>query len=396
MSELFNSGRIGSMELKNRFVRSATAECLLSDDCRVTDRYLRAYSLLARGGVGLIVTGNYYVHAMGRALPRLAVTDSDDVVADLHKVVRTVHEHDARIVAQLNHGGRQCDPKVIGAAPVAPSPVRDKLSRVKPRQMSEAEIEDAVRAFGTSARRVKEAGFDGVQLHGAHGYLINQFLSGYTNRRSDKWGGSLENRMRFLIETYRSVRSHVGPDFPVLIKINSEDFVSGGVTIDECIAVCRKLDALGIDAIEVSGGILEKGLIYVKGDVPMDLVMRDRNVIERALMRFMEKSIREVARFEEAYFLSRAAIVKENVHVPVIAVGGMRHRATMERALESGQADFISMCRPFIRQPNLVNLMKRGDEDPVSCTNCNRCSLEIAVHYNPMKCYYSDAPRCTI
>jgi 2,4-dienoyl-CoA reductase-like NADH-dependent reductase (Old Yellow Enzyme family) len=258
--------------------------------------------------------------------------------------------------------------------------------------MSDAEIEESVTAFGESARRIKEAGFDGVQLHGAHGYLINQFLSGYTNRRRDKWGGPLENRMRFLIEAFQAIRAAVGPDYPVLIKINSEDFVPGGVTLEECITVCKKLDKMGINAIEVSGGILEKGLIYVKGDVPRDLALRNRNLIERTLMRLLERSLREMARFEEAYFLPQAATVKEHVNVPVIAVGGIRRRATMEHALLSGQADFISMCRPFIRQPSLVNLMEKGDGDPVSCTNCNRCSLEIAVHHNPMRCYCSDAP----
>jgi 2,4-dienoyl-CoA reductase-like NADH-dependent reductase (Old Yellow Enzyme family) len=393
MSELFKPGKIANMTLKNRFVRSATAECLASDDCRVTDDYLRAYARLARGGVGLIITGNYYVHALGRSLPRIIVVDRDEIIEDLRKVTKVVHEHDSKIVAQLNHGGRQCDPKVLGNVPLAPSAVRDKFTRVKPRAMSESEIEEAVTAFGEAARRAKEAGFDGVQIHGAHGYLITQFLSGYTNRRNDKWGGPFENRMRFLVEVYNSMRSAVGPDYPILIKINAEDFVSGGMTHGEGIAVCKKLDELGIDAIEVSGGILEQGLIYVKGDIPRDLVMRNRNFVERMMLRLVEKSLRETARFEEGYFLPQASEVKKNVKVPVIAVGGIRRRATMEQALKNKQADYISMCRPFIRQPNLVSLMEKGREDPVSCMNCNRCSLEIAAHYNPMKCYYSDSPK---
>jgi len=393
MSELFKPGKIGAMPLKNRFVRSATAECLASDDCRITDRYLRAYTQLARGGVGLIITGNYYVHALGRALPRLFVLDKDEVIEDLRKVAETVHGHDTRIVAQLNHGGRQCDPEIIDGIPLAPSSVRDKLSRVKPRAMSQTEIKEVILAFGDAAGRVKEAGFDGVQIHGAHGYLITQFLSCYTNRRSDEWGGSLENRMRFLVEVYKSMRSSVGPDYPILIKINADDFVKGGMTPEEGIIVCKKLDELGIDAIEVSGGMLEQGLIYVKGDIPRDLAMRNRNLIERFALRLMEKSLRELARFEEGYFLPQAAAIKKSVKVPVIAVGGIRRRATMEQALQSGQADFISMCRPFIRQPNLVNLMQKGKEDPITCANCNRCSLEIAAHYNPMKCYYADSPK---
>jgi 2,4-dienoyl-CoA reductase-like NADH-dependent reductase (Old Yellow Enzyme family) len=354
---------------------------------------LRAYTQLARGGVGLIITGNYYVHRLGRALPRLFVLDRDEIIEDLRTVAETVHGHDARIVAQLNHGGRQCDPEVVGETPLAPSPVRDKLSRVKPRAMSGADIEDVIRSFGEAAGRVKEAGFDGVQIHGAHGYLITQFLSGYTNKRNDEWGGSLENRMRFLVEVFKEMRSSVGPDFPILIKINADDFVKRGMTPDEGIIVCKKLDELGIDAIEVSGGMLEQGLIYVKGDIPRDLAMRNRSLMERFALRLMEKSLRELARFEEGYFLTHAAAIKKSVRVPVIAVGGIRRRTTMEQAIRSGQADFISMCRPFIRQPNLVNLMQKGKEDPITCTNCNRCSLEIAAHYNPMKCYYADSPK---
>ena len=387
MSELFQPGAIGSMQLKNRLVRSATAECLASDDCRLTDKYLRAYTQLAKGGVGLIITGNYYVNAMGRSLPRLFVMDNDDIIEDMRKVAEAVHEHDAKIVAQINHGGRQCDPKVIGSNPIGPSGVRDKLTRVKPTPMSEAEIEQTIAAFGDAARRVKEAGYDGVQIHGAHGYLINQFLSGYTNRRTDKWGGPLENRMRFLIAIYQAMRSAVGPDFPVLIKINTEDFVKGGVTLDECVETCKKLDELGIDAIEISGGILEKGLIYVKGDVPMDLVMKGRNFVERVIVRLMEKSMRADAAFKDAYFLPNADAVKKAVKAPIITVGGMRKRSVMEEAIRAGKTDFVSICRPFIRQPNLANQLERGDDDPITCTNCNRCSIEIAAHYNPMKCY---------
>ncbi|RJP69738.1 MAG: NADH:flavin oxidoreductase [Candidatus Abyssobacteria bacterium SURF_17] len=393
MSELFKPGKIGLIELKNRFVRSATAEVLATDDGRVTERYFKAYEQLAKGGAGLIIPGNYYVHRMGRAIARIVLVNKDDVIGELKGVVDMMHKHGAKAVAQLNHGGRQCDPKILGATPIGPSAVRDKLSMVKPRAMTEREIEETIAAYGEGARRAKEGGFDGVQIHAAHGYLINEFLSGYTNRRTDRWGGSLEKRMRFLISVYEAIRSAVGRDYPILIKINSEDFVKGGFTLEQCITVCKRLEELGIAAIEVSGGIAEKGLVTIKGDVPMDLVLKNRSFIERFLMKFIEKSMREAARFEEAYFLPQAAAVKKNVKVPVIAVGGMRRRATMERALESGQADFISLCRPFIRQPNLVNLMQKKDGDPITCTSCNRCSIEMLVHYKPMRCYAADAPK---
>ena len=391
MSALFTSGAIGPMQLKNRFVRSATAECLAADAGGITEQYLRAYRNLAKGGVGLIIPGNFYINQQGRALPRIPVIDNDEVILDLKKVVDLAHEYDAKIVAQLNHGGRQCNPKILGMTPVGPSAVRDFLNNIKPRVMTENEIRQTIADFCEGARRAKEAGFDGVQIHAAHGYLVNQFLSAHTNRRTDQWGGSLDNRMRFLVEIYKKIRSAVGPDYPILIKINSDDYIKRGVTLDECVSVCRKLDELGIDAIEVSGGIAERGLSTIKGDIPMDLVMRNRNPLERVLIKLMEKSLRQWAHFEEGFFLPQAAEVKKHVRAKVIAVGGMRRRAMMENVINSGQADFISMCRPFIRQPNLVNQMQKGNGDIISCTSCNRCSLEIVAHYNPMRCYSADA-----
>jgi 2,4-dienoyl-CoA reductase-like NADH-dependent reductase (Old Yellow Enzyme family) len=387
VSVLFQPGRIGNMELKNRFVRSATVELLCTDDGQVTDAYLRAQEKLAKGGVGLVIPGNYIVNPLGHNYPRAPTVDKDEVIDDLRRVVSVVHEHGAKIVAQLNHGGRQADPKLIGARPVAPSPVRDKMSFVKPRQMTEKEIVKTIDDFGEGARRVKEAGFDGVQIHAAHGYLINQFLSGYTNRRKDAWGGSIENRMRFLVEVFQAMRSRAGSDYPILIKINAEDFAKTGVTPEECVVHCRKLEELGIAAIEVSGGIAEKGLNTIKGDLPMDLFLEGRGLVERLLVRMMEGSLRRSAAFEEGYFLSQAVTIKKNVSVPILAVGGLRTRKMMEEVLESGKADFISLCRPFIRQPNLVKLLERGDEDPISCTSCNHCSVEILFHKKPMRCY---------
>jgi 2,4-dienoyl-CoA reductase-like NADH-dependent reductase (Old Yellow Enzyme family) len=387
VSALFEPGKIGNIELKNRFVRSATVECLCTEEGRVTDAYLRAYERLAKGGAALIVPGNFYVNPLGRAYPRTPTIDKDEMIGDLRKIAQVVHAHGARTVAQLNHGGRQSDPKLIGGQPVGPSPVRDKTSLVKPRQMTAEEIERTINDYADGARRAKEAGFDGVQIHAAHGYLINQFLSAYTNRRKDEWGGAIENRMRFLVEVYRAIRSRVGPDYPILVKINAEDFARTGVHPDECVVHCRRLDELGIAAIEVSGGIAEKGFGTIKGEVPMDLLLEGRRPVERLLMRVMEGSLKRGASFEEGYFLPHAAKVKQNVKAPVLAVGGMRTRKKMEAALESGQADFISLCRPFIRQPNLVRLLERGEENPISCTSCNRCSLEILFHKKPMRCY---------
>lgn len=262
------------------------------------------------------------------------------------------------------------------------------LSLVKPKEMTVDEIEITIDAFTDAAKRIKEAGFDGIQIHAAHGYLINQFLSGHTNRRKDQWGGLLENRMRFLLKIFKRIRSEVGPDYPILIKINANDFIKRGVNLEEAIAVCKKLDSEGIDAIEVSGGIAERGLVTIRGDIPKDLIVKKLNVAERFLIYFMENTLRKWAHFEEGYFMSYATEIKKNVKVPVILVGGMRKRGTMEKIIENGNADFISLCRPFIRQPNLVNQMKKKEENIITCVSCNRCTIEMIMHHKPMQCYY--------
>lgn len=388
MSSLFQSGSIGSMKLKNRFVRSATAEFLATKEGRVTDKYRKAYERLAKGGVGLIISGNFYVNETGRAYPNNIMIDKEEQINELKTVTDLVHKHGSKIVAQINHAGRQCDPKYYKSKPIAPSSIRDMLSLVKPKEMTVDEIEITIDAFTDAAKRIKEAGFDGIQIHAAHGYLINQFLSGHTNRRKDQWGGLLENRMRFLLEIFKRIRSEVGPDYPILIKINANDFIKRGVNLEEAIAVCKKLDSEGIDAIEVSGGIAERGLVTIRGDIPKDLIVKKLNVAERFLIYFMENTLRKWAHFEEGYFMSYATEIKKNVKVPVILVGGMRKRGTMEKIIENGNADFISLCRPFIRQPNLVNQMKKKEENIITCVSCNRCTIEMIMHHKPMKCYY--------
>ena len=378
ISMLFTPVKIGSIELKNRFVRSATVECLASKDNRLTEQYYKVYKRLAEGGVGLIIPGNYFISSIGRAADKVLVIDRDDVIDDLRNLAGIVHCHGAKIVGQINHCGRQGNPNLIGEQPVGPSQVENKLTGITPREMSGHEIEQTIEAFGSAASRIRKAGFDGVQINGAHGYLVNQFLSSYTNRREDLWGGSLENRMRFITRIYEEIRNHIGPGFPVLIKINGEDGVEGGINLKEAIEMSVKLEALGFNAIEVSGGVYDAGFATTKGDIPEELVA------------LFPEHLQKASAFSEGYFLQQAAEIKKKVSIPVIAVGGIRRREMMEQALLQGRADLIALSRPFIRQPNLVKQMEKGpDTDPIDCINCNRCTVEITLKYKPLRCYYS-------
>lgn len=349
MSILFESMNIGKMEVKNRFVRSATAEGAADETGLITDKLFDIYRGLAEGGVGLIITGHAYVQPNGRCTRDQMGIYKDGLVPRLKELAGEVHRTspDCRIAVQITHAGRQV---VRGSVsePVAPSAVTDTSTCVTPREMTEAEIEECMNSFADAAERAKLAGFDAVQIHSAHGYLISSFNSPHTNLRTDKWGGNLENRMRFLMEIYRRIRAKVGNDYSVLVKLNAADFLDGGIEIDESVQIARALSEEGIDAIEISGSMFES--------------YRGKGAA-RTRIRKPE---------QEAYFLPYAEEIKEAVgDVPVILVGGIRSVPVMEKIV-SEKADFISLCRPLIREPDLPSKIKDGKEK-ADCISCNGC-----------------------
>ena len=349
MSVLFSPFQIGTLRLKNRFVRSATCERMCPADGRVTPDLVEFYRRLASGGTGLIVTGHAFVRADGRAGEGMMGVDSDDLIPGLRELVAAAHEEGAAIVCQLNHSGRQSRPEVLGGRqPVAPSVVTDRASGITPRELSPEEIEGLVTCYAAAAERCRQAGFDGVQLHCAHGYLMSEFISPYTNRRTDAWGGSLERRARFPLEVLRRIRKRLGRDFPVLVKLNAEDFIEGGLTLEESCRIGQMLEAEGIDAIEVSAGMAET----------------------------VEKIVRKNIDTEdkEAYFLPQVRAFRRHVRVPLICVGGLRSRSVMERIIESGDADLVSLSRPLIREPDLPLKFERGVSDRAECVSCGCCT----------------------
>jgi len=348
MKKIFEETTINSMTLANRLVRSATWEGMCEGDGRPTAKLASCYRDLAAGGVGLIITGYTFVRPDGKQLPGKMGIHRDDFSADMMGLVRVVHEKGGKICLQLVHAGGQTDTQTAGRKPLAPSAVRVDQFPEKPSAMSERDIEEVVAAFGDGARRAKNYGFDAVQLHAAHGYLINQFLSPLTNRRVDRYGGSVENRCRFLLEVYRRVRSEVGNDFPVLAKLNGSDNLEGGLDIRDAIHACHLLDKENIDAIEVSGGTSaskERSPVRVKIDKPG----------------------------QEAYNLELAREIKEAVLCPVMVVGGFRSFEVVRKVIVEEGIDYVSMARPFIREPGLVNRWQDGDLSRARCISCNGC-----------------------
>lgn len=363
MSILFEPVSVTNMTLRNRFVRSATYDGMSDASGRVTANQVKLISDLAAGGVGLIVSGIMYVHPSGQVSSFMNSIAADDCVPGLAKLTRAAHDCGAKIAVQLYHGGREARfVKTRKQLPLAPSVIADDpFYRGPCREISGEEIEDVVEAFGIAARRAREAGFDAVQVHGAHGYLMSEFLSPFTNRRQDTWGGSLTNRLRLHRDVYRSIRESVGGDYPVWIKLGVADGFDGGLSLNEGIAAAEILAGTGYDALEISSGI--RGEKYEGTEY--------RTKINKPL--------------REGYFRSWAKEIKKRVRVPVIAVGGFRSIAVMEKVIQQKEADFIALCRPLITEPDLINAWMAGRKKKPRCVSCNKC-LEALHRGIPLHC----------
>ncbi|HUI46740.1 MAG TPA: NADH:flavin oxidoreductase [Nitrospirota bacterium] len=347
MKNLFDVTKIKGMELRNRFVRSATWEGMCDEQGRPGRKLAECYQRLAGGGVGLIITGYTFVRPDGKQTRGSMGAHSDNFAGDMRALCTAVHNEGGKLCVQLVHAGGQARvPPGINL--IAPSALAATEYSAVPSGMSLGDISEVVAAFGESSRRAKVWGFDAIQLHAAHGYLINQFLSPRTNHRVDAYGGSIENRMRFLLDVYRSARCAVGADFPVLVKLNGSDFIKNGFSIDDAVKVAAALDHEGIDAIEVSGGTPASG---------------DCTPVRRKID----------TREQEAYNLPLAVRIKSAVSCPTMVVGGFRTFDLVREVIEKEKADYISLARPFIREPGLVHRWQAGDTSRARCISCNGC-----------------------
>jgi len=337
--------------LPNRLCKAAISEGLADAANRATPRLETLYRRWAASGPGLLFTGNIQVDPDHLERPlNLVIRDGDGFEA-LARLAAAGKSGGAHFWAQLSHTGRQVE-AAINPAPLAPSAVELDVLRgagfsfAKPKAMSEAEIARAVDQFGFAARQVKAAGFSGVTLHAAHGYLISQFLSPLTNLRSDRWGGPLGNRARFLLAVLEAVRGAVGPDFPLGIKLNSSDFQRGGFSSRDCVELVKLLNRSGLDLLELSGGSLEQPKV-------MGFTVKDDG----------EDGRRQSTHNREAYFIAFAKEVREAARMPVMVVGGFRSAAAMIEALENGELDLVGIARPMIGDPDSPRRLLTGESD---------------------------------
>jgi 2,4-dienoyl-CoA reductase-like NADH-dependent reductase (Old Yellow Enzyme family) len=364
---IFQPASIGPVALRNRLVRAATGEAMGRADGSATDQLVALYETLARNEVGLIITGHLFVERRGRYVAGQTGIDADSLVPGLRRLTDAVHRHGGKIFAELAHAGSQS--RVPETTPLAPSPVPNELTGREVAGASPEEVELALEAFAQGARRAVQAGFDGVHVHGANGYLISEFMSPLTNRREDVWG----DRDAFALELVRRVRAQVPADRAVTMKLGCFDAVEepGGLTVEESVRRAGLLVAAGLDAIEVSCNVMR-----LPSDSAAQYVAVDRRrALEDLLLHRLHRGAGE-----EAYFLPLAQALRAEVDTKVMLVGGLRRRETMERVLRDPAVDFVNLSRPFIREPDLARQLAEGRTGRVDCTSCNLCLTHEGHH----------------
>ncbi len=373
-SILFTPGSIGSLELRNRTIRAAAFEGMTPDG-RPSEALTAYHRAVAEGGVGMTTVAYASVSFDGRTYDHQLCMQAPGITEGLRQLTDAVHHAGAAAAIQLGHGGYFAAPAVIGRKPIGPSPVFNTYGLGFPRQMTERDIEEVIRHFVRATMLAREAGFDAVELQAGHGYLLSQFLSPHTNRRGDRWGGSRDNRLRFPVAVLAAVREALGPDFPIMLKINLSDGFAGGQTLEDAVAIAGAFEAASADALVLSGGFVSKTPMYImRGEVPFDEMYRGQTSLAKKIgLLLMGRVLVRRFDFTEAYFLEDAREVRRAVRMPLVLVGGLRRRAQMERILGEEGFDFVALARPLIMEPDLIARMQRGEVDVGRCQPCNRC-----------------------
>ena len=345
LDNLFSSFSIRTLKMQSRIVMPPMATNYATGEGLVTERQVAYYVERARGGVGYITVEHTGILEQGRASPNMLLISTDKHTSSIAELVEAVHRVGGKIIVQLNHAGRQTSSAVTGSPIVGPSPVSCPTRNEIPHELSLNEIEDIREAFSRAAERVRKAGADGVEIHMAHGYLICSFLSPFSNRREDGYGGNIEGRSRFAAQVLRSVRGRVGPDFPIICRLSGDEYVDGGLRIEETKEIAKILEKEGADALHVSAcnaasGYLNHPPYYI----------------------------------EEGVFVHLAQAIKSVVKIPVITVGRIRNPVMAEEVLREGKADLVSMGRALIADPHMPRKAREGHlEDIIPCISCNRC-----------------------
>ena len=392
-AKLFSPLALRNIELPNRIIRSATFEGMGDSSGMPLAELSTLYQELARGGTGTIITGFVFISQAGRAMhPGQCGIDSDEKTNAWKNIVVKTKGADTsiKLIMQLAHTGRQTREEITGMSLVGASSLKCSYFKQKVRALDDEGILKIAREFGLAAYRAKQAGFDGVQIHAAHGYLIHQFLSPNTNTRSDRWS----DRPLFLEEVIHQVRAQCGDEFPIFVKLSVGEDNPDGIRIADTIKTVKRLENLSIDAVEISYGTMEYTLNIIRGSVPLDVILNVNpffNRIPRPIRSiwktfFAEKYLKHIIPFDEGYNVDDAASIKRNTHIPIIPVGGIRSLENIADCINARGLDAVSLCRPLICEPDFPNRIRNNRQEKSSCTQCNLCTVNVDGN-RPLQCY---------
>jgi 2,4-dienoyl-CoA reductase-like NADH-dependent reductase (Old Yellow Enzyme family) len=367
-------GMIGRLAVKNRLVRAPTSETMATEDGLATKELRAHYRALAAGGAGLLITGHIFVEPGGQYEPRQLGLHSDACIPGLLGLTQEVHREGSLIFAELAHAGSQS--VLSHVQPISPSVIPNAMHARKPAAMSEADIKRVVSAFGAAAGRAMAAGFDGIHIHGGNGYLISQFSSPASNRREDAWGGDASRRGQFIRSVYEVIRRNVGPDVPITARFGLRDAMKNGLALDEGVERVAELVRLGLDGVEPTYNLMETYRQNIRPYAGNTLL---HGLADGAVQQILFPKV------EEAYYRPFARAVKARTKVQVFLVGGLRTTAVMDDVVRSGDADFLSLCRPFIREPDLPKQIQAGRRGIVDCVSCNLCFQHEGL--DPLRCW---------
>jgi 2,4-dienoyl-CoA reductase-like NADH-dependent reductase (Old Yellow Enzyme family) len=391
MDHIFKEYSIGKLKLKNRIIRSATHEGMANENGIPSESLIEFYKKLASGGAGAIITGYVGVKQNGRTLSNMGMLNKEELIEPYKKITESLKKHETPVIVQLAHGGSKSNSKVTNSPVVTPSYIKKNAYGDECLEASEDEIKDIINAFVNSIYYAKKAGFDGVQLHAAHGYLLSEFLSPAINKRTDQWGGSVENRFRIIKEILVNARNRVGV-FPILIKMSAFDENKNGLTDSEVVEIAKMLEKNSCDAIEVSCGYGDFFNTIRMPEFPEE-GMFNLSSFYKSLPPVKQKVLKKLGRIAVKnysplynYNVPKAELIKENINIPVIVVGGIRKLEDIKSIIEVKGIDCVSMSRPFVIEPDIVNKFFEGRQDSSRCIDCGYCLF--GVFENALKCYY--------
>lgn len=353
MKQVFEEVKIKNMAVKNRFVRSSTWENMATDSGHLTKPLLDLYETLAKNDVGLIITG--YANIVPEEKPNAGMFGiyNDSFIEDYKKLTACVQSYGCKIILQLAYGGTKTTYNVKDRVIYSPSDIPEKSTNITGKPMTLEDIKYITHAFSEAALRAKKSGFDGIEIHAAHTYLINQFLSPYYNKRTDQYGGSLTNRMRFLTEIYEATRQKVGDNFPIIVKLTSTEFFDGGLSFEETKIICKELEKIGVDGLEITGNIHGKAEKLIGREFDGFKIQRD------------------------IYFGDYAAEISKIVNLPIIVVGGIKNYYAVEELLNNSNIEFFALSRPLLTEPSLIQRWKNEPfKKNVKCIRCSKCRTD--------------------